>query len=110
VLMFISLFVFLYCFFLLYVHRYLHSSPTRRSSDLLAGFLFVALGNSELQTVSIIMTVGSILAAVMLWLLPLRDADRDIADEEVRSEEHTSELQSRENLVCRLLLEKKNIY
>src|SRR5690606_40477215 len=27
--------------------------------------------------------------------------------EEERSEEHTSELQSRENLVCRLLLEKK---
>src|SRR5690606_27258871 len=27
----------------------------------------------------------------------------------VRSEEHTSELQSRENLVCRLLLEKKKI-
>src|SRR5690606_40073885 len=27
-----------------------------------------------------------------------------------RSEEHTSELQSRENLVCRLLLEKKNLY
>src|SRR5690606_41110268 len=26
-----------------------------------------------------------------------------------RSEEHTSELQSRENLVCRLLLEKKNV-
>src|SRR5690606_29163174 len=30
-----------------------------------------------------------------------------IADGEPRSEEHTSELQSRENLVCRLLLEKK---
>src|SRR5690606_40149013 len=27
----------------------------------------------------------------------------------LRSEEHTSELQSRENLVCRLLLEKKNV-
>src|SRR5690606_40866800 len=27
---------------------------------------------------------------------------------QIRSEEHTSELQSRENLVCRLLLEKKN--
>src|SRR5436309_11450954 len=27
-----------------------------------------------------------------------------------RSEEHTSELQSRENLVCRLLLEKKKKY
>src|SRR5436309_7473726 len=30
---------------------------------------------------------------------------RDVVDQ--RSEEHTSELQSRENLVCRLLLEKK---
>src|SRR5690606_41627107 len=30
-----------------------------------------------------------------------------VAGEDVRSEEHTSELQSRENLVCRLLLEKK---
>src|SRR5690606_41307368 len=29
------------------------------------------------------------------------------ASSSVRSEEHTSELQSRENLVCRLLLEKK---
>src|SRR5690606_41221396 len=29
-------------------------------------------------------------------------------EELLRSEEHTSELQSRENLVCRLLLEKKN--
>src|SRR5690606_41722539 len=28
----------------------------------------------------------------------------------LRSEEHTSELQSRENLVCRLLLEKKKNY
>src|SRR2546430_8849608 len=31
-------------------------------------------------------------------------------DEEPRSEEHTSELQSQSNLVCRLLLEKKNKY
>src|SRR3712207_8578969 len=29
--------------------------------------------------------------------------------EEERSEEHTSELQSRQYLVCRLLLEKKNV-
>src|SRR5688572_32740581 len=28
----------------------------------------------------------------------------------LRSEEHTSELQSQSNLVCRLLLEKKNTY
>src|SRR3712207_8667433 len=30
--------------------------------------------------------------------------------EEARSEEHTSELQSRQYIVCRLLLEKKNNY
>src|SRR2546430_4483363 len=30
------------------------------------------------------------------------------AGERLRSEEHTSELQSQSNLVCRLLLEKKN--
>src|SRR2546422_6553070 len=34
-----------------------------------------------------------------------RETDR--ADEALRSEEHTSELQSRLHLVCRLLLEKK---
>src|SRR5690606_40505939 len=33
------------------------------------------------------------------------EAPVDLVDD--RSEEHTSELQSRENLVCRLLLEKK---
>src|SRR5690606_41086572 len=32
---------------------------------------------------------------------------RTLVTKGVRSEEHTSELQSRENLVCRLLLEKK---
>src|SRR5690606_41596303 len=37
-----------------------------------------------------------------------RSADEDSVSEDLdRSEEHTSELQSRENLVCRLLLEKK---
>src|SRR5690606_41632432 len=45
-----------------------------------------------------------------------REAERRVAVErarmarevhDLRSEEHTSELQSRENLVCRLLLEKK---
>src|SRR5436309_6848861 len=33
--------------------------------------------------------------------------EREAAPRQSRSEEHTSELQSRENLVCRLLLEKK---
>src|SRR5690625_5860281 len=43
--------------------------------------------------------VGSVIAALMFGLMGTR----------ARSEEHTSELQSRGHLVCRLLLEKKNI-
>src|SRR3712207_8980803 len=41
---------------------------------------------------------------------PVRHADGRVAErlaQGVRSEEHTSELQSRQYLVCRLLLEKK---
>src|SRR5690606_40834728 len=37
----------------------------------------------------------------------LKKKDNRSGTEQNRSEEHTSELQSRENLVCRLLLEKK---
>src|SRR3989442_7828342 len=36
-----------------------------------------------------------------------RDLSAERADNVIRSEEHTSELQSRPHLVCRLLLEKK---
>src|SRR3712207_9007055 len=38
---------------------------------------------------------------------PVRGGAEDDQQEEERSEEHTSELQSRQYLVCRLLLEKK---
>src|SRR5947208_13273969 len=38
----------------------------------------------------------------------LSQADKDALLEYLRSEEHTSELQSPDHLVCRLLLEKKN--
>src|SRR5690606_41818953 len=37
----------------------------------------------------------------------LSDSSSNQVGQQARSEEHTSELQSRENLVCRLLLEKK---
>src|SRR5690606_41035471 len=56
-----------------------------------------------------------------IWIIAVPDASSQAAEdapgtgallatvpsESGRSEEHTSELQSRENLVCRLLLEKK---
>src|SRR5438445_1421195 len=45
-------------------------------------------------------------------MAPARDDDRRLGVPAIRpsrSEEHTSELQSRQYLVCRLLLEKKNV-
>src|SRR2546430_12581810 len=39
----------------------------------------------------------------------LRHSDHPTGHQNGRSEEHTSELQSQSNLVCRLLLEKKKI-
>src|SRR5690606_41864541 len=83
--------------------RDLHSFPTRRSSDL-AGRAGAA-GGRRTRLVD------------RQALRQRRDEPgRAVAggargagdrDEPPRSEEHTSELQSRENLVCRLLLEKK---
>src|SRR2546421_9730163 len=42
------------------------------------------------------------------WCAPSRRKSRMPPMKRLRSEEHTSELQSRSDLVCRLLLEKKN--
>src|SRR5262249_60800197 len=84
-------------------HRDLHSFPTRRSSDL--------NGDGPL----VLETVGR-LPPVMLreFLHPPREDERGkqgilvaVVNGQRRSEEHTSELQSLTNLVCRLLLEKK---
>src|SRR5438093_3050832 len=77
-------------FFLGYVFpRYLHSFPTRRSSDLV-----VAERRRRTRRL-----------ARSRALTRARQRARVGAR---RSEEHTSELQSLTNLVCRLLLEKKN--
>src|SRR5690606_16466731 len=54
------------------------------------------------RSVVLALAVGSTGGRFMPFLHPPRD-------HLPRSEEHTSELQSRENLVCRLLLEKKKL-
>src|SRR5438874_9244602 len=49
-------------------------------------------------------------AALSIPVVRGRNFTPQEADANIRSEEHTSELQSRRDLVCRLLLEKKKTY
>src|SRR3712207_8934343 len=78
----------------------------RRCFDALAyGALNVPLGAIGLVVVAVLLA-GAALSAVMVGLPLLLGGE--IAARALRSEEHTSELQSRQYLVCRLLLEKKN--
>src|SRR5207247_9757496 len=86
------------------VHRSLHSFPTRRSSDLLAGLAVEAhdLPDRELSV------IGECPVSLrIVYESSIRGCHRPILVLAWRSEEHTSELQSRVDLVCRLLLEKK---
>src|SRR5690606_41437979 len=94
------------------VHLELRSIPTRRSSDLgehpglRADLLSGEHPRYRCQQripVEQLEVTGELLDSVD-FTTPL-DFHRHRGT--VRSEEHTSELQSRENLVCRLLLEKK---
>src|SRR2546430_12459087 len=57
-------------------------------------------------------TIGAVIDSLFVPVRVDRDERPDVAqryEAAVRSEEHTSELQSQSNLVCRLLLEKKKI-
>ncbi|MXO87279.1 MFS transporter [Altererythrobacter aestuarii] len=56
-------------------------------SPIIAGFLFQALGDEELLTVSLIMCSGAVLGALLLWFLPNDDADADIAAAELALDE-----------------------
>src|SRR5690606_40514104 len=62
-------------------------------------------GTSTGGAMKILMTTDTI-GGVWNYAMELSDALMRHGVEVTRSEEHTSELQSRENLVCRLLLEK----
>src|SRR5207253_4292476 len=95
---------------------HLHSFPTRRSSDLdlrKEGYSEGTVGN--LQTFFLTGIKGPWNPEALAPLAPV-DSLVVLAREMIvrknypgvdRSEEHTSELQSRGHLVCRLLLEKK---
>src|SRR5699024_12813218 len=92
----------------------LHSFPTRRSSDLDRSFTYKKL-NSAMTAVQngaklVVMNPdpnypipGGYMSDTMAIARAIETASSQ------RSEEHTSELQSRFDLVCRLLLEKKEM-
>src|SRR5690348_17956846 len=82
--------MYIFSFYCSGAHRDLHSFPTRRSSDLSVGRALLGL------------TLGCARCHDHKFD-PIQTADYY----GLRSEEHTSELQSPVHLVCRLLLEKK---
>src|SRR5437899_9143325 len=87
--------------------------PTRRSSDLpppLCDGVFAASERFERLRADC-EHLGQLLCYVLIGGCVSRTGARQrvIRKAEHRSEEHTSELQSLRHLVCRLLLEKKNI-
>src|SRR5699024_12096016 len=82
--------------------RDLHAFPTRRSSDLLSKS---PLPRGRIKNISLNRDGGFAYVAADWEDGFLNLYEVDFTD--WRSEEHTSELQSRFDLVCRLLLEKK---
>src|SRR5438045_7541576 len=82
--------------------------PTRRSSDLFGGCLPTLIQFPFLLAFySMLSTVNELRNANWMWVHDLSAPD-PWKLLPVRSEEHTSELQSLRHLVCRLLLENKN--
>src|SRR3712207_6980704 len=69
-------------------------------------FPYTTLFRSRLVLILTLM-VGALMAAASFLMLRQRERALEAAMRNERSEEHTSELQSRQYLVCRLLLEKK---
>src|SRR5204862_6808882 len=86
----------------------LHSFPTRRSSDLLPVELSQGVpGDPDLPRRSPLQDLALHDRGQRAQRRPPRGSPSSRPGEAPRSEEHTSELQSRRDLVCRLLLEKK---
>src|SRR5690606_41096701 len=104
-------------FYSSHTHPPLHPLPTRRSSDLLRPTL-TPLGimvrnattgfETQLDAALLKGMPPNAFAGLLEGLTHIERSARAYAapPPPPRSEEHTSELQSRENLVCRLVLEK----
>src|SRR5690606_40685896 len=101
---------------MLFYHRDLHSFPTRRSSDLGlctyqssdgTPYVFINGKSGDIEQWRLTVQEAGIEGRIVRRLKVDSQPEGCVVYAATRSEEHTSELQSRENLVCRLLLEKK---
>src|SRR5206468_12158306 len=107
------IYLFFFFFYSYIDHRALHSFPTRRSSDLrdqrtrVAGLVWYSYTPARMfsQLMLRSRSRSSKTRTNYRWFWKNRRRAATITS--IRSEEHTSELQSRSDLVCRLLLEKK---
>src|SRR5690606_39913012 len=81
------------------------SFPTRRSSDL--STVLTVINNRMLSRADFLQAGDAVNLSAAGRKRFFLAYEKRMSDTITRSEEHTSELQSRENLVCRLLLEKK---
>src|SRR5207244_13230709 len=98
-------------------HHHLHSFPTRRSSDLLRSTAYRKSANRRRGHAFPARYRCHIYAQPKIILIGAFQRNSGHVVERhgghqrprSRSEEHTSELQSPDHLVCRLLLEKKKI-
>src|SRR5207244_13425811 len=81
----------------------LHSFPTRRSSDLCRGPYCLL----SYDAVEMLRAKGRRARRLAEGYPEWQSAGLPVDRSDPRSEEHTSELQSPDHLVCRLLLEKK---
>src|SRR5438132_4853508 len=91
----------------------MRTSTLRASASFLSAFVFSATATSQIYTLSLhdalpILAPAPILRCPDRPAWPARMQPSSMITEPARSEEHTSELQSHSELVCRLLLEKKN--
>src|SRR5207244_7507025 len=91
------------------LRSYLRSFPTRRSSDLTAPAIPSVFTVTPNFKNAYAMTATLQISRELSKNDALTFAYVNTCGRQLRSEEHTSELQSPDHLVCRLLLEKKNI-
>src|SRR5690625_6886976 len=76
------------------------------------GYNKLELNNAMMKKINVLSSLLLILLLIAPVIANAQAATQTLSfspESSIRSEEHTSELQSRGHLVCRLLLEKKNL-